>query len=520
MPNYDLIGYGSGKIHKPSSSDHLRIGDTTQIQIGASQDLLIYHDGTDNHIESSDQELNIQTTSQSNVNIGHTDGGTVIVNNDLTVSGDLIVQGDTTTVNTANLLVEDNLILLNSGASSNANDSGIIIERGSTGDNAIIAWDESADKFTLGTTTAAGNSTGDLTITAGDLVLSGLVASGTVQFGSISDGTITVTAFVDEDNMASNSATLIPTQQSVKAYVDAQVTAQDLDFQGDSGGALSIDLDSETLTFTGGTGIDTSGSGNALTIAIDSTVATLAGSQTLTNKTLTSAVLNGTISGTSIKDEDNMASNSASHLATQQSIKAYVDSTVSGGTAQGLSSASNVTITADNDTANSSATDGTIQLIVGSDSVKVAEIKNDRIETNKPLVLSSNAGVSLTASAGATIAVGNILSLNASAELVLSDADHGTEQNKEIIGVALEASTTTQQSILLHTVHGAKVNVKTDGAAVTSGKPVYLDTTAGQVTATAPSAGYVYRVGIALETTTNQTDADILWMPQFIADLG
>ncbi len=194
--------------------------------------------------------------------------------------------------------------------------------------------------------------------------------SGTLTYGSLSDGSITITAFVDEDNMVSNSATLVPTQQSVKAYVDAQVTAQDLDFQADTGGALNIDLDSETLTLTGGTGIDTSGSSNTVTFAIDSTVATLTGSQTLTNKTLTtpiissisntgtltlptstdtlvgrattdtltnktltSAVLNGTISGTSIKDEDNMSSDSASHLATQQSIKAYVDSQV---TAQDL----------------------------------------------------------------------------------------------------------------------------------------------------------------------------------------
>ena len=51
---------------------------------------------------------------------------------------------------------------------------------------------------------------------------------------------------------------------------------------------------------------------------------------TETNKTMTSVVLNGTISGTSIKDEDDMTSNSASHLATQQSIKAYVDATASG----------------------------------------------------------------------------------------------------------------------------------------------------------------------------------------------
>ena len=159
--------------------------------------------------------------------------------------------------------------------------------------------------------------------------------------------------------------TTLASAKAIKAYVDSQVTAQDLDFAGDSGGALSIDLDSESLTIAGGTGIDTTGSGNTLTVDIDSTVATLTGSQTLTNKTLTtpvissisntgtvtlptstdtlvgrattdtltnktltSAVLNGTISGTSIKDEDNMASDSATHLATQQSIKAYVDTQV------------------------------------------------------------------------------------------------------------------------------------------------------------------------------------------------
>ena len=90
----------------------------------------------------------------------------------LTLSGNLTVNGTTTTVASTNTTITDNLLELNSGASSNANDSGIIIERGSTGDNAIFAWDESADKFIVGTTTGTASSTGDITIAAGTLVTS------------------------------------------------------------------------------------------------------------------------------------------------------------------------------------------------------------------------------------------------------------------------------------------------------------------------------------------------------------
>ena len=64
---------------------------------------------------------------------------------------------------------------------------------------------------------------------------------------------------------------------------------------------------------------------NIATSASD-TFAFLAEAQTLTNKTLTSPVLDTGVSGTAILDEDNMASDSATQLATQQSIKAYVDS--------------------------------------------------------------------------------------------------------------------------------------------------------------------------------------------------
>ena len=107
------------------------------------------------------------------------------------------------------------------------------------------------------------------TFNDGLIVHTGITTLATLNIGNA----IGITSIVDEDNMASDSATALPTQQSVKAYVDAQVTAQDLDFQADTGGALSIDLDSETLSVLGTTNeIETAGSGNQIQIGLPNNV--------------------------------------------------------------------------------------------------------------------------------------------------------------------------------------------------------------------------------------------------------
>ena len=197
---------------------------------------------------------------------------------------------------------------------------------------------EGATDDAFETTFAITDPTADRTFTFPDVTSSVLVreATQTLTNKTLTTPTITSgvfntavsgTAVLDEDNMASDSATKVATQQSIVAYTDSIIGT--LPVNTDSGN-ISIGTGSETLTIAGGTGIDSVGSGNSLTLNIDSTVATLVGTETFTNKTLTSptltsAVLNTSVSGSAVLDEDNMASDSATKVATQQSIKAYVD---------------------------------------------------------------------------------------------------------------------------------------------------------------------------------------------------
>jgi len=148
---------------------------------------------------------------------------------------------------------------------------------------------------------------------------------GTLNTDTLVIGTSTGITSVDTDLASvSGSDDTLASAKAIKAYVDA-VPVGDITsvIAGDglTGGGTTGDV---TLNVVGGTGI----TANANDIAIDATVATLTGSQDLTNKTLTSPVIDTGISGTAFLDEDNMASDSATKVASQQSIKAYVDTQV------------------------------------------------------------------------------------------------------------------------------------------------------------------------------------------------
>ena len=194
-------------------SDDLLISTTEKIQF---RDTAIYiHSSADGQLDLvADTEIQIAAT-------------TIDVNGNLDVSG-TIVSGGTLTATTS----------IGIG-------SAVLTE----------AELEMLDGITAGT--AAASKAVVLSADKDIATVRNVTSNGTVQFGSLSDGTITATAFVDEDDMASNSAALIPTQQSVKAYVDGSAQTMGDGFVLEDGDGTEVTItENKEVKFVEGGGID------------------------------------------------------------------------------------------------------------------------------------------------------------------------------------------------------------------------------------------------------------------------
>ena len=250
-------------------------GSVGELTVDTTLNKVILHDGStaggttvgnlQGNIQLGKTGTNEIDTSSGNLTIDSA-GGTITLDDNVTISGNLTVSGTTTTVDSTTVSIQNAFVF--EGATDDAHET------------TLTTVDPTADR-----TISLPNATGTLVLNDNSATLTNKTLTSAVLNTAVSGS-----AILDEDNMASDSATQLATQQSIKAYVDSQLTAQDMDITSDSG-TIDVDLDSETLTIAGGTGLDSSATGTTVTLAIDSTVATLTGSQTLTNKTLTSPVL-------------------------------------------------------------------------------------------------------------------------------------------------------------------------------------------------------------------------------------
>jgi len=257
-------------------------------------------------------------------------GGDQTIGGNLTVTGNLTINGTTVTNDATNVTVKDFLIEMNSGAATNANDMGIIMERGSTGDNAVILWDESGDYFQVGTTTATGASSGNLTVADGQLHADGLVLSGT----SSDLGTVTT---LDIDGGTVDGAVIGGAAAAAGTFTDLASTG-DTTIGNATGDALTINPSAWTLanavTVTGtwtnlGTVTTADIDGGTLDGAVigGSSAAAVTGT-TVTGVSLVASQDLALATGATVTGIDNgvISTGSATLLATQGAIDTAINS--------------------------------------------------------------------------------------------------------------------------------------------------------------------------------------------------
>jgi hypothetical protein len=145
------------------------------------------------------------------------------------ITGNLTVNGSTVTNSATNTTIEDALIELGSGNSgANANDLGLVLERGTTGDNVFMGWDESIDRVVFATTTATGASTGDLTLTNANVQAANFYGNVT---GAVTGNADTATALASSQNFS----------------LTGDVTASAVSFDGTGAVALTTVIDSDGI---------------------------------------------------------------------------------------------------------------------------------------------------------------------------------------------------------------------------------------------------------------------------------
>jgi hypothetical protein len=294
----------------------LTVDGTAQINIAEVTSLTVQNLTTLNEITATGT-----STFNGDINLGNETADTLTVDATSVFNGTVSFEDDVVVAPGADMTISNGtLILLGtstiSGAASNVNITNSTSE--SATQYLSFTEDFNTDQYPLRASSAL-----TYVPSTATLGVSSINASQTITFADLSDGATTITQF---DTSLTTNSNRVPTSSAVKTYVDAQVTAQDLDFQADSGSG-AIDLDSETLDIAGGTNITTAASGNQITVNLD---ATISGLTSVSAGTGSFTTVTGNGSGLTALDADNISSGTIANARLPGTITADLNGDVTG----------------------------------------------------------------------------------------------------------------------------------------------------------------------------------------------
>ena len=287
--------------------------------------------------------------------------------------------------------------------------------------------------------------------------------------------TVVINSIKDENNMVSDSATALATQQSIKAYVDSQISDDNLTFAGDSGGDQTVDLDTQKLTIAGTSNeIETSSSGQTLTVGLPNAV------------TLTTSLTSPLVNTAAVEAQDSTAAITIANTTGAVAVSST------------LALASGTSIT-------EFSTDATM----GGDSDNavptekaVAGYVTDKTSTYSKVTMVANE----------TIAVGDVVSIVRTGGVAGRGqlANAGNSQKQDVIGICVSGGNAGDS------IEVAQIGLYNESSAFVAGSRYYLHTTDGQINTTVPSStgDVVFQIGFA--TTAN----DLIIQPRFIMELS
>ena len=404
---------------------------------------------------------NFQVNGSGAANITYNDDVDIISNNgavDIDAGGNVEIDA-ADSVSIQGAITSDLSVV---GAAASATDLSLVASN-STGAASIGLTAKSAVINTVG-------GSAQLTIAAATSTFANNVVFDSTDGFKVSGESVTISSIKDEDNMASDSATALATQQSIKAYVDSQISDDNLTF-GDGSATGTVDLDTQTFTIAGTSNeIETVSAGQTLTVGLPAAV------------TLTTSLTSPLVNVGSIEAQDSTAAMTIASTTGAVAIS----------TTLGLSTGTTI---------NEFSIDPTM-----------AGDSDDAVPTEKAVagyvtdVTSTYQKVTLEASE--TIAVGNVVAILANGQAVKANA--GTSTKQRVIGICASAGSVGQS------IEVAQVGIYSSSNAFTAGETYYVNTVDGNINATAPSltGQIVYEIGYA--STVN----DLIIHQRFVMEIG